>query len=71
MRAISYHAQCKVVAGSNSFHAIDYATGLAKSVRNVFVEGSYAQYMQSKQLIEELIQNHGNLNALLKRRQTN
>lgn len=42
MRAISYHAQCKVVAASNSFNTIDFSTGVAKCVRNVFIEGTYA-----------------------------
>ena len=42
MRAISYHAQCKVVAASNSYNIVDFASGVSKSVRNVFVEGSFA-----------------------------
>ncbi len=42
MRAISFHSQCKVVTASNSYQTTDYASGQSKSVRNVYVEGSFA-----------------------------
>lgn len=48
MRAVSYHSNCKVVTASNSYQTTDYSTGLSKCVRNVFIDGTYAQYMQSK-----------------------